>query len=230
MTIPWAPLVGAAVVMAVVAMLMRRGTVSEPVGTGATRRETGHDALEEAADAASDDADEDDDEAPGPDEMLFVTSNGEVLLPGSVGVRMLPLGEAHTAVLGGMVPWEQLRAEVLSVKRRAEGGGLPGYGLDAGDFSAGRVVRGAPDVDPWRLELLGRDGEYRPLAFETEESARGALALLERRGVIQRPHDDDGSPIPVPAEQFEAARHAFEDTLEELANMPDVSDIEDPRR
>src|SRR3990172_2697740 len=43
--------------------------------------------------------------------------------------------------------------------------------LGRGDLIAARVKRGAPDHDPWRLEALGRDGEYQAWRFETEDAA-----------------------------------------------------------
>lgn len=99
-----------------------------------------------------------------------------------------------------------------------------GERLSAGDFTAARVVRGAPGVDPWRLELLGRDGEFVLFPFETQDGAKTALALFESRGVVRAALDENGRPIPVPGEQFEEARRLHAETERELAMMHD----EDP--
>jgi hypothetical protein len=87
---------------------------------------------------------------------------------------------------------------------------------------AARVVRGAPGVDPWRLEALGRDYDYSPYAFETEEAARIALALVEER-VVRPPRDEHGDAIPVGAEDFAVARRQFDETEQALAMEPDES-------
>jgi hypothetical protein len=228
MAFPLGTLLGAAAVMAVAAWLLRRmasgggdETIQMPSpGEGAARGEERAGSYAEVVEEPDEDQDEGAAGEHAPDEILFVTSNGELFLPVRAGVRVLQLGEAFSAVTSGLVSWDDVRRQVLG--RRHEGGGLPGIGLDVGDFTAGRVTRGAPDVDPWRLELLGRDGEYQPYAFETEDAARGALEVIERRGVIRRPADDEGKPVPVPPGEFEEARRRFEDTLEELATMPDV--------
>jgi hypothetical protein len=83
---------------------------------------------------------------------------------------------------------------------------------------AARVTRGAPDHDPWRLEALGRDHEYRAWRFETEEAARAALALVEGR-VVQPPRDRDGERVAVDDADFMAARRREEEIEAELATM-----------
>jgi hypothetical protein len=232
MTFPWMPLIGAAAVMAVVATLMRRGSVSDddfvappegarpPEPSGAVVVED--DGFEGLLD--------DDESEPDAATVLAVTSDGQVFMPMGADVRLLPLGDSHAVIASGQVRWEQVRDSILAGAKRSDGsGGMPGIQLDVADFSAGRVVRGAPDIDPWRLELLGLDGEYQPYAFETQDAATIALGMLERMQIIKRPLDDDGVPIPVPAEQYETARREFEDTFEELSNMPDVEQDEPGR-
>jgi hypothetical protein len=95
--------------------------------------------------------------------------------------------------------------------------------LSCGDLGAARVVRGAPGVDPWRLEALGRDREYLAWSFETAESARTALDLLERI-VVRAPTDADGEPLAAGAAEFAEARKIHEETEQELAMMPDEED------
>jgi len=94
--------------------------------------------------------------------------------------------------------------------------------LVRGDLIAARVRRGAPDHDPWRLEGLGRDHEYRAWRFETEEAARAALLLVER-GVVRAPREQDGATVTISDADFDDARRAEEEIEAELATMPDVS-------
>jgi hypothetical protein len=232
MSFPWMPVVGAAAVMAVIATLMRRGSVSD--GDFVAPPEGARPPEPSGAEVVEDDDFDGmlDDDAAEPDAatVLAVTSDGQVFMPTGSAVRLLPLGDSHAAIASGQVRWEQVRDAILANARRSDGsGGMPGIPLDVADFSAGRVVRGAPDIDPWRLELLGLEGEYQPYAFETQEAATAALQMLERMQIIKRPLDDDGVPVPVPAEQYQAARQAFEDTFEELSNMPDVEQDEHGR-
>ncbi len=237
MTFPWIPLLGAAAVMAVVTVLLRRATGGAPDATTPAERPAPAPADEpETAESNEEpvefedllDADEGE---PEQGAVLAVTSTGQVFMPMGADVRILPLGEAHAAIASGQVRWEDVRDQIIATARRGgEGGGMPGVQLDAGDFTAGRVVRGAPDVDPWRLELLGRDGEYQAHPFETPESANIALEMLQSGGIIRRPLDDDGKPVAVPDEQYAEARRAYEETLEELANMPDVEGIQETER
>lgn len=102
--------------------------------------------------------------------------------------------------------------------------------LSRGDLIAARVKRGAPDHDPWRLEALGRDHEYRAWRFETEDAARAALALVAR-SVVREPQDPDGSETTVGDADFAEARRREEEIETELAAMPDVEeDPEEPGR
>ena len=100
--------------------------------------------------------------------------------------------------------------------------------LSTGDLTAARIVRGAPGVDPWRLEALGRDRDYLSWSFETEEAARTALDLLERV-VVRAPAGADGEPLAAGAAEFEEARRVHEQTEQELAMMPDAEEPEEPR-
>jgi hypothetical protein len=84
-----------------------------------------------------------------------------------------------------------------------------------GDLTGARVVRGAPGFDPWRLEALGRDLEYRAWFFETEDGARTAADLLERRVVVP-PRNEDGDPQPPVDRDFDEARRRDEETEQAL--------------
>ena len=92
--------------------------------------------------------------------------------------------------------------------------------LARGDLLAARVKRGAPDHDPWRLEALGRDREYRAWRFETEEAARGALALVSR-SIVAAPRDEDGTEIAIADADFAEARRREEEIETQLATMSD---------
>jgi hypothetical protein len=184
-------------------------------------------ALEESGDL-DDEPDEDDSEQSS--ELLAIESDGHVWLPDRHGIHRFPLAAPDSpdspvepALLGGSgtvnrEEFEAWRAKQSASRQR----GLPGEGLHAGDFTAARVVRGAPDIDPWRLEALSRDGAYVPFAFETEEAARVALAMLERFAVVRRPPGDDDDVIPAARGDFEEARLRWERTIEELAMAPEA--------
>jgi hypothetical protein len=204
-----------------IALFMRRGSGDERVTL---------------ADAPGGDADAADDGGgagePGAedDAPLVVESDGHVWLPALSGLRRLWLGdeEADPALIAaGYVDrdaFDRLRAEA----RRRGGGGLTGEPFHPGDFSAARIVRGTPGVDPWRLETLGPDGEYVHFGFETEDAARAALELLERHRIVRRPLDEDGEPVPAARGDFEEARRRAEDTERALAIEDDAD--EDQRR
>ena len=87
----------------------------------------------------------------------------------------------------------------------------PGERINVGDLIGARVKRGAPDLDPWRLEAVGRDQDYRAWFFETEEAARAALALLDRR-VVRPLKDEDGDTRLLTPADFDAARELDEET------------------
>ena len=98
--------------------------------------------------------------------------------------------------------------------------------LVRGDLIAARVRRGAPDHDPWRLEALGRDHEYRAWRFETEEAARAALALVSP-GIVVAPRDDEGSEIVPGDDEYMEARRREEEIEAELAGMSDAMEPEE---
>lgn len=164
---------------------------------------------------ASASADEfEDDEADGSEPIAAITSDGLMFIPFEQGVQLLiPASRDELA--------EEYGTQAVSHDRVA---GM----LSCGDLGAARVVRGAPGVDPWRLEALGRDREYLAWGFETEEAARAALDLIERV-IVRAPTDADGDPLPAGAAEFAEARKIHEETEQELAMMPDEEESEEPR-
>ena len=185
--------------VAVVAFLLRRLAGGGDATTGSVPT------VPEAAPAPVAEADEDDDavdaDAPA---IAAMTSDGLAFIGEDHAVRVVPVRAE-----GGIAA--EPNAYAPSV----------GELLRAGDFTAARVVRGAPDHDPWRLELLGREGEFLPFAFETEDAARTAMELLEAREVVRFETDEHDRPIRPSAEQFEEARRRYDETERELANLGD---------
>jgi len=110
-----------------------------------------------------------------------------------------------------------------SAARNRRGDAAIGMSWHAGDFTGARVVQGGGDT-PWRLEALGRDGEYTLFSFETRDAAQGALGLFESRGIIRLGTDEDGREMTPSAEHFAEARRIFEETENELAMAPDPED------
>jgi hypothetical protein len=96
----------------------------------------------------------------------------------------------------------------------------PGEHLDVGDLRGVRVVRGAVGVDPWRLEALGRDGEYRAWPFETEDAARAAGELLRTR-IVRAPVDEDGTPRVPDEYDYLQALAIIEGGIADVAIEPD---------
>lgn len=160
------------------------------------------------ADAAADSGEEDDD-----GQVIAVTSHGEALVPDRHAVRLVP-PEEH--------------GEEWKVAARMKSGNLRGeralsMSWHAGDFTGVRVTRGGEGEGAWRLEALGRDGEYTTFDFETREGADAAQQLFERHGIVQLGEDEDGRPMRPSAEQFEEARRIYLET-EAALELPDDED------
>jgi hypothetical protein len=141
-----------------------------------------------------------------PDEVAVIGSNGLMFLPFNDGVQLL----------AGATPDQAEEEELTGAIARGRVVGM----LTAGDLLAARLMRGAPGVDPWRLEAIGREREYLAWSFETEGAGRAALEMLERR-VARAPLNEDGEPEPPAAAQFEEARRINEETARELAMASD---------
>jgi len=139
------------------------------------------------------------------DEVVAVTSAGHAFVPDRHAVRLVPPDEEGEAWKAG----EHTRGK--------RGAAAFAESWHAGDFTGARVVRGGGE-DPWRLEALGRDGEYVLFVFETRDGAEAALKLFESRGVVRLGEDEDGNLAPPSAEQFAEARRIFEETERELAS------------
>ncbi len=147
--------------------------------------------------------------------VVAVTSEGYALVPGRHAVQLLPPEEEGEE-------WK-VGAGIKSSTHRAEK--ALGMAWRRGDLRGARVVHGAGDEAPWRLETLGPDGEYAPFGFETREAAEAARELFERQGIVQLGEDEDGRPVPPSSEQFAEARRIFLETEAELGMAGD----EEPR-
>ena len=162
-------------------------------------------------------------------EAVAITSEGWSFLPHGDAVHLVPPGEPEEEWTAKQKDSEAARvAPVHPTTGHRLASWRPGEHYVRGDLIAARVKRGAPDFGAWRVEGLGREGDYREWPFETEEAARAACALLEKR-IVRPPVDEDGEPIPVDDAQFAEARRTLEETEEELANMPE-DEGEEPRR
>jgi hypothetical protein len=209
-------LVVAVIVLAVVAglaLLMRRGgdetVAASPEPADGTERE---------ATLALDD-DDSDDESP---ELVAVTSDGWSFVPEGADVYLVPPSQPDE-------PWKRPNDEGEYRDGPGAGRRVPftGEQLRPGELIGARVIRGAPDSDPWRLEAIGRDGDYRFWAFETEEAARAALAILDPR-IVRAPMGDDGDPVPIGSTDFLLARQTYEITESEMAVRPYEEEEEEP--
>ncbi len=189
-------LIGAAlavVAVVAVALLARRAGRDETAGAAPVPSPGPEPAEDEAPEA--DEADEDESF-----EVVAVTSEGDALVPDAHAVRLVPPHEDGEAWKAGAMAQARRGQRALEMS------------WHAGDFTGGRVVRGAADEGPWRFEALGRDGEYVAMVFETREGADAALGLFRSRDVIRHGHDDEGREVPPSPEQFEEARRVYLET------------------
>lgn len=188
--------------VAVIALVLRRGS------NAPTETEVPPPLADPSAGSLTDRTSLEADEAPV--EVGAFTSDGWAFVPDGDEVQLVPPAPEEDAISETMARYRAVMVDrntgALESEERRQGLGpaKPGEHLDAGDLIGARVVRGAPSVDPWRLEALGRDGEYRAWAFETEDAARAALNLLERR-VVRPPHGDDREPSPPGEADYTAA-------------------------
>jgi len=203
----------AIVVVAVIAMFMRRGSEDPGARAGAAAPGPLADAgTEPSVDVSWED--NDDEEAA---EVVAVTSDGWAFMPDGDEVQFVPPPDAPG---GGEEtdPTDSLNPTAMlpHPRHRHLPTAKPGEHLDAGDFIGARVVRGSPGSDPWRLEALGQDGEYRSWAFETPEAAEAARRLIETR-IVRPPLDGDGTPRPPGADQYAAAAALTQEGIADLA-------------
>jgi hypothetical protein len=184
-----------------------------------------------------------DEDEEGPQEAVAITSDGWAFVPDGEEVQLIPPGEpedvfpVRSTVTTGTEPSTDPDIQVMigrgapvnpKTGRRLPGW-RPGDHLDAGDFIAARVVRGAPGVDPWRLEVLRRDRDYQAFPFETEEAARAAFDLVKDR-IVRPPRDEHGDPIELGAADFATARAEHEATEAELASMAEEGEGDEELR
>ena len=159
----------------------------------------------------ADEDDDDDDEGDG--HVIAVTSLGEALIPHHHAVRLVPPEEQGEGwKVGAGIKSSNLRGEQALA-----------MSWHAADFTGLRIVRGEMEEGAWRLEALGRDGEYSTFGFETREGAEAAKQLFERLRIVQLGHDEDGNPMPPSAEQFAEARRIYLET-EAALELPDDED------
>lgn len=155
-------------------------------------------------------------------EAVAVTSEGYSFLPDLHAVRILPPVEGDEEQ-----PWAKPPEDGRGGRHR-RGDAAITLSLHSGDLTGARVVRGGAGEGPWRLETLGRDGEYACWSFETRDAAVAAQTLLEARGVVALGTDDASQPVPPSREAWEEARRLWEETQAELAMDLDDED-ERPR-
>lgn len=198
----------AAIAAVVVVAMLARGSGKSQGGQSEKGVLATEDAVSEGAMPAADDLpagdefedeeeeDEDFDEAHA--EVIAITSDNYAIVPDKHAVRIVPPDESGEAWKPGAGHRRGQRALDNS--------------LHAGEYTGARVVRGDADEAPFRLEALGRDGEYTAYLFETREAADAALALFVSRRVVSVGEDEDGVPIPASSEQFEEARRVYLET------------------
>jgi len=202
--------VGAVVV---VALLMR--AVRRPDEDAITRApQSPHEPWREAgnmsvADDEEADGDGDDDREDG-GHVIAVTSDGYAFVPDRHAVRLVP-PEEHGE------EWK-VGAGIRSASQRGQQALAMSW--QSSEFTGIRIVHGEADEGPWRMEALGRDGEYTAFVFETREGADAAQKLFEQHGIVHLGEDEDGQPMPPSAEQFAEARRIYLET-EAALELPD---------
>jgi len=207
-------LIAVAVVLIVGALMRRAASSAEPTPTPRPSRDEGDGGaatLEPSSAEVIDDDDEDDDDDP---HVAAVTSEGEAFVSYRHAVIMIPPEESGDE-------WK-VGAGLKSVDSR--GALALGMTWQSGEMTGMRVVRGGADEGPWRLEGLGRDGEYTTFSFESRDGADAAKKLFETMGVVRLGEDEDGNRVPPSAEQFEEARRVYLETSAALG-----LEDEDPR-
>ena len=160
------------------------------------------------------DADDDDDEDAGQQgQVIAVTSDGAAFVPDRHAVRLVPPEEeGEEWKVGAGMKATNLRGQAALA-----------MSWNAGDFTGARVVRGEADEGPYRLEALGRDGEYTTFVFETRDGADAAVKLLVAHRIVQLGEDEDGRSMPPSPEQFAEARRIYKET-EAALDLPDDED------
>jgi hypothetical protein len=205
----------AVAVVVLVAMLARRGQSGDTSSDGSSSPEPGRDATpggsedDRDPDARDDEGDEGEDQDD--PHVAAVTSQGEALVPIRHMVCLVPPEDEGEE-------WK-VGAGLRAANRRGEL--ALSMSWQAGEFTGVRVTQGGGEYEgPWRLEALGREGEYITFSFETRDGAEAAKQLFERVGIVQLGEDEDGRPMPPSAEQFAEARRIYLET-EAALELPD---------
>jgi len=151
-----------------------------------------------------------------------VTAEGIALVRTGSQVALIALIQSEDMpewVRGGIedssVPYQFVN-QIYGLAAHGSHGAKPGMILNAGDFTAARIRRDA-GASLWRLETLGRDGDFGFFPFETDPGARIALAMLQKLGIVRVELDEDLQPIPPSPEDFEEARRRYDETERALA-------------
>ncbi|NOT35619.1 MAG: hypothetical protein HOP12_15855 [Candidatus Eisenbacteria bacterium] len=226
-------IVGVLVVVAVLAFWMRRAGArddltsarpdSEPDDAAAASERFGSPSQGAATSFEPSSVTVLDDDEPDTDSHIAITSEGLLFLPSGHGVLIGPEHALKARAEGRPVTGHsRIGGEGAAASEEAEH--LPTVMFSAGDLVVTRIRRGAPDLDPWRLEALGRDRDLQMWSFETREGAEVARTLLDAR-VVRPPLDEHGEPIPFGDEDFFVAERELERTLNEL-----TSDFDDETR
>lgn len=153
-------------------------------------------------------------------ERVPVTAEGIALVRTGKQVALLSMVQSsevpewvQSSIEDSSVPYQVVNKVYGSAARGAQGA-RPGMNLSAGDFTAVRIRRHSGG---WRVETLGRDGDFGFFPFETESGARLAMELLQRQGIVQVHLDEEMRPIPHSPEDFEEARRRYDETERALA-------------
>lgn len=204
---------GAIAAVIVVALLMRRGKSEESFTQKPSYPETPPSKQTRDDEEQDGDALEGDDEDEGDEgHVIAVTSDGEALVPVRHTVCLVPPEDQGEE-------WK-VGAGMKAANRRGEL--ALSMSWQAGEFTGVRVTQGGGEYEgPWRIEALGREGEYQTFSFETRESAEAAKQLFERMHIVQLGEDEDGHPMPPSAEQFVEARRIYLETEAALELPPD---------
>ncbi len=215
----WIGIVIAAVVVGFLAWMMRRAGTRDEATLPPPVPEVEVDDQPLTPDPV--DIEEEDDESAG---MIAMTSDGLAFVPRDHGVLITPARRIHASPSGAigddvlMLPANPGAAHEHQVTVM----------LKPGDLIAARVRKGSPDLDPWRLETLGRDRDLTAWVFEVPEAAEAARELLAE-DIVQPPRDEHGDPIPVGDEDFWVAERELEQTFADL-DIPDpIDEDETPR-
>ncbi len=155
---------------------------------------------------------------PDSDQVVAVTSDGSSLFADRHAVRLVPPESDEDAA------WRQADPSARARDRRGDAAMAASW--SSGDLTGVRVVRGEAQEAPWRLDALGRDGEYTMLLFEEESGAQAARKLFLDKRIVRAVRGDDDEPVPPSREQFDEARRIY---LETLAELEADGEGDDPR-